>query len=335
VPDSSGSGSSALRIVWADSAARMLSGLVAAEYALVGMMDILLVVLALDVLGMSDGGPGLLNSAIGVGGLVGAAASVALIGARRLSRHVVAGAILAGVPFALAGANEDVVVAMVLIATCGAGKAFFDVASRTFVQRLLPDAKLAAVFGLQEATMMAGLAFGSLAAPVLVAAVGAATTFVVAGTFLPVVALLLWRRLRRLDDAAVVPAETLALLGQVPMLAVLAPRVVERLAVFSGARAFPGGTEVVTEGEPGDLFYVVRSGRLVVSHGDDVVRTLGPAGWFGELALLDPGARRTATVTAQGPVDLVTIDRQTFLTALAGMASSRMLADEHAREHYR
>ena len=43
--------------------------LIAAENVLVGMMDILLVVLALDVLLMSDAGVGILNSAIGVGGL--------------------------------------------------------------------------------------------------------------------------------------------------------------------------------------------------------------------------------------------------------------------------
>jgi hypothetical protein len=326
---------SALRIVWTDPAARLLCGLVAAEYVLVGMMDILLVVLALDLLEMSHAGPGVLNSAIGVGGLVGASATVVLIGARGLSRFVVAGAVVGGAPFALAGMTEGVVLAMVLVATCGAGKAFFDVASRTFVQRLLPDTRLAAVYGVQEAMMMAGLAGGSLAAPVLVAVVGPSATFLVAGAFLPVVTLAVWRRLRRLDEAATVPPDTLALISQVPMLAVLAPRVVERLAVFSGAEACPAGAAVVTEGESGELFYVVGSGTVVVSHGDDVIRTLGPGGWFGELALLDPASRRTATVTAVGPVELVTIDRHTFLTALSGRASSRMLADEHAREHYR
>jgi hypothetical protein len=284
---------------------------------------------------MSDAGPGLLNSAIGVGGLLGAAATVVLIGARGLARYVVAGAVVAGAPFAFAGVTEGVVVAMAFIAACGAGKAFFDVALRTFVQRLLPDTRLAAVLGLQEATMMAGLAVGSLAAPILVDVAGPTMTFLVAGLFLPVVTLAVWRRLRRLDDAASVPVDTLALISHVPMLAVLAPRVVERLAVFSGNRTCEDGTEVVMEGETGEEFYVVRSGRVVVSHGDDVIRALGPGAWFGELALLDPESRRTATVTAQGPVELVTIDRHTFLTALAGMSSSRMLAESHAREHYR
>ena len=119
------------------------------------------------------------------------------------------------------------------------------------------------------------------------------------------------------------------------MLAVLAPRVLERLAVFSGSASHPDGGLLVAEGDRGGVFYVLRSGQVTVAHGDEVIRTLGPGDWFGELALLDPEARRTATVTADGPVEVVTIDRTTFLTALLGAASSRTLAEEHARRHYR
>lgn len=330
----SGRGRSTLRVALADPAARLLSGLVVAEYVLVGMMDILLVVLALDRLGMPQGGPGLLNSAIGVGGLVGASATVVLIGARRLLPFVLLGAVMAGIPFALAGVASSVHVAMTLIALCGAGKLFFDVASRTLIQRLLPDSLFVAVFGLQETSMMAGLVLGSVAAPVLVTLVSPEAAFLVAGSLLPLVALSVWRQLRRLDAAAIVPADTLALLSHVPMLSVLAPRVVERLAVFAGHVSSPPATPVVTEGETGDLFYVIKSGHVVVSHGADRIRALGPGDWFGELALLDPDARRTATVTTEGPVQLATIDQHAFLTALAGASRSRTVADDYARDHY-
>lgn len=330
-----GRATSPLRSVIGDPAARLLSALVAAEYVLVGMMDILLVVLALDRLDMAEGGPGLLNSAIGIGGIVGAVATVLLIGARRLSPMVVLGAVLVGAPFALAGWTGSVVLAMTLIALCGAGKLFFDVALRTVIQRLLPDRLVTAMFGLQEAMMMAGLALGALAAPLLVTAAGTEVAFLLAGSFLPLVALVAWWPLRRLDRAAAVPTDKLALLSGLPMLSVLAPRVVERLAVFSDRVSVPDGARVVTEGEIGDLFYVVESGRLVVSHGADRIRTLGPGGWFGELALLRPDARRTATVTADGPAQLVTIDRQTFLTALTGTSASMTVATDYAREHYR
>ena len=136
-PDSRASG--ALRTVLRNPAARLLSLLIAAEYALVGMMDILLVVLALDVLGMSDAGPGILNSAIGVGGIAGAALTFTLIGRPRLAGPLVLGALFAGLAFALSGQSQAVMIALSLVAISGAGKLFYDVASRTFIQRLLPD----------------------------------------------------------------------------------------------------------------------------------------------------------------------------------------------------
>jgi MFS family permease len=323
------------RAVVRDPAARFISGLVAAEYVLIGILDILLVVLALDQLEMSDAGPGVLNSALGIGGMVGAALTVVLIGAKRLAPALVAGAAMAGGAAALAGLSPGPAVAIALLAVCGAGKVFFDVALRTFVQRLLPDHLLTAVFGLQESMMMAGLAVGALVAPVLVTQTSPVTAFVVAGAFLPTVAIAGWWMLARLDASAEVPADRLALLARVPMLSVLAPRVVERLAVFSGLEQEPADVAVVTEGETGDLFYVVRSGEVVVAHGTDEIRRLGPGDWFGELALLHADARRTATVTTLGPVSLLTVDRRTFLTALAGTPRAITTADDYARDHYR
>ena len=324
-----------LRVVVRDPAARLLSALVAAEYVLIGILDILLVVLALDQLGMSDAGPGLLNSALGIGGMIGAAVTVVLIGARRIAPALVAGAVTAGGAAALAGLSPGPVVAIALLAVCGAGKVFFDVALRTFVQRLLPDHLLTAVFGLQESMMMAGLAVGALFAPLLVTETSPVAAFAIAGAFLPVVAVAAWWRLARLDASTEVPADRLALLERVPMLNMLAPRVVERLAVFSGLEQHSAGVAVVTEGEKGDLFYVVVSGDVVVTHGSDEIRRLGPGAWFGELALLRADARRTASVTTLGPVSLLTVDRRTFLTALAGTPRAITAADDYARDHYR
>ena len=335
VRTTAGTGPSPLREVLSDPAARLLTVLVGAEYALLGMLDILLVVLALDLLDMSAAGPGLLNSALGVGGILGASFTVVLIGAGRLAPAVVVGGVSVGLSVALAGFATVPVVAMAAITFAGAGKVFFDVALRTFVQRLLPDRLLTAVFGVQESVMMAAIAVGSAAAPLLVTGLGAETSFVVAGVFLPVVALAGWPALRRLDAATAIPADRVALLQGVPMFEVVAPRVLERLALFSTAEHRPAGAAVTVEGEIGDLFYVIVSGELVVSHGDEEIRRLGPGGWFGELALLHADAHRTATVTAVGPVDLLSLDRETFLTALLGAPRSQTVAADYARDHYR
>jgi hypothetical protein len=318
-----------------DPAARLLSGLVAAQSMLLGMLDILLVVLALELLEMSSAGPGLLNAAIGAGGLAGAACTVVLIGARRLAPAVVAGAVTTGAAVALAGLATVPLVAMILIAVGGAGKVFSDVTLRTFVQRLLPDRLLTAVFGLQESLMLTGTAIGATIAPLLISGPGPQTAFVVAGTFLPAITIACWWMLKRLDASTQVPEDVLALLREIPILAPLAPRIVERLALFSHRESHPVGVDVVVEGQTGELFYVLTAGEVVVTHGEEEVRRLGPGGWFGELALLRPDARRTATVTTLSPVDLVTVDRVTFLTALAGAPRFRNIADDYARDHYR
>ena len=335
VRSAKGTGTSPLRTVLRDPAARLLTVLVGAEYALLGMLDILLVVLALDLLEMSAAGPGLLNSALGVGGILGASFTVVLIGARRLAPAVVVAGVVVGVSVALAGFATIPVVAMVVIAVAGGAKVFFDVALRTFVQRLLPDRLLTAVFGVQESVMMAGIALGSAAAPVLVTGPGPIAAFVVAGVFLPVVALAGWRAMGRLDATTAIPADRLALLRGVPLFELVAPRVLERLALFSATERRPDGDAVTVEGEVGNLFYVIVSGELVVTHGREEIRRLGPGGWFGELALLRADAHRTATVTAAGPVDLLSLDRETFLTALLGAPRAQAVAADYARDHYR
>ncbi|MEO5851703.1 MAG: cyclic nucleotide-binding domain-containing protein [Nocardioides sp.] len=317
-----------------DPDARLMCALAGSVNVLVGMTDILLVVLALDLLGMSDAGLGLLNSALGVGGLVGAATSVVLVGRQRLAPALMVASAAAGASLTAAGLVPLEVAAFALLALSGAGKSFFDIACRTLVQRLLPDRMLAAVFGLQEALMMAGLAVGTLVAPLLVELAGPRVAFVVAGLFLPVSVLLLSSRLRRVDARTTVPADVLALLLQVPILAVLAPRLVERLALEAVRVEQPARTALVREGEPGAEFFVVGSGRVAVSHGDELVRELGPGGWFGELALLRDGPR-TATVTALTPVVLWSVARDPFLASVGRAPQSLQAVDEHARDHYR
>jgi hypothetical protein len=324
---------SGFREVLRDPAARSVSAMVAAESTLVGLIDILVVFLAIDLLGMSQAGPGLLNSAVGAGGLVGAALTFLLVGRQRLGIPLLAGGLLAGVPFALAGVAPGVATATALLLCCGAGKAFFEVTARTFLHRLLPDRLLTAVFGIQESIMMAGLALGAVAAPVLIAAAGRRGAFVVAGLFLPVVILASWPLVRRLDARASVPTDVLDLLLAVPILSVLAPRIVERMAREAVPVTAPAGTALITEGDPGDRFYVLVSGEVQVSREGTPLRRLAAGDWFGELALLRD-VPRTASVVATTEVSLWALDRDGFLAAVAGSPQSVRTIDDHASGHY-
>ncbi len=111
-------------------------------------------------------------------------------------------------------------------------------------------------------------------------------------------------------------------LSQVPMFRSCTPEQLDRLAELGDAVTTAEGHDVVREGEPGDAFYVVASGKASVSRGGREVAGLGTGDYFGELALFDP-APRNATVTAISRVSLISLSRDAFAEALAEMPSIR------------
>ena len=66
-----------------------------------GAFDVIVVVFAMDVLGLADSGAGLLFAAVGVGAVVGLPIAFALTG-RRLYRALTVGLVLWGMPLAVA-----------------------------------------------------------------------------------------------------------------------------------------------------------------------------------------------------------------------------------------
>jgi MFS family permease len=183
------------------SGVAMLMACVGAAFMLVGITDILAVVLALDVIEAGPSGSGFLIAAMGTGGLLISAVCMPLLGNLRLPPVVAIGGSVAGAAYALAGLSSGLAVAFVLLAISGAGKGLLDIAARTLLQRHVPDAIRARVFGVQEALMQASLAIGSLLVPLLVVGFGVRGAFVAAGLLLPLVAAFSWPHLKSMDVA--------------------------------------------------------------------------------------------------------------------------------------
>jgi CRP/FNR family cyclic AMP-dependent transcriptional regulator len=76
-------------------------------------------------------------------------------------------------------------------------------------------------------------------------------------------------------------------------------------------RTFRAGEAIVVEGAETTDAYLLESGQVVVSRGDQRLRTLGPGEIFGEMALVDDKPR-SATVTAVSEVVVGVIDRDEF-----------------------
>lgn len=313
-----------------DPGAALLVGMVGAQFVVVGLMDILTVVLALDVLGLGDAGPGWLTSALGAGAIVGGGMSVLLVGRRRLAPALAVGIVTTGLPIALLSLVGGPWVAAVLLLGVGTGRAFFDVAGRTLLQRTVRPDVLARIFGLQEALMMSGTALGSVLAPLAVVVFGPRGAFVVTGLLLPAMGLAAWVWIRRLDGRATQPGPAFRLLARLPVFAPLPQRSLEQLTWAATSVGLAAGQVVIREGDVGDRFYAVESGDLVVSRGGREIRELHAGDGFGEIALL-LDSPRTATVTARTDVVLTALDRADFLTAVTGQPSARATADDVVR----
>jgi CRP-like cAMP-binding protein/Zn-dependent protease len=77
------------------------------------------------------------------------------------------------------------------------------------------------------------------------------------------------------------------------------------------------GQAVIEQGDEGDSFYAVSSGKFDVVTDGDLKQTIGPGAYFGEIALLLE-VPRTASVIARTPSKVFRLDRQGFDHLLAG-----------------
>lgn len=86
----------------------------------------------------------------------------------------------------------------------------------------------------------------------------------------------------------------------------------------------PPGTEIIKEGDAGDKFYIIFSGKAEVTHmvagKKKCLTTLETGGFFGELALLEDKPR-AATVTAIEEIELLTLSKEIFNKVVKSSAS--------------
>jgi CRP/FNR family transcriptional regulator, cyclic AMP receptor protein len=87
------------------------------------------------------------------------------------------------------------------------------------------------------------------------------------------------------------------ILKRVPLFADLSRKELGQVARLFKERQFAEGETVAREGSGGASFFLIDSGQATVSIRGEQRGTLGPGDYFGEIALIDEGAR-SATVTA-------------------------------------
>jgi MFS family permease len=286
-----------------------------------GLLNPLLVVASIELLGMGEGGVGLLSAALGLGGLFGAIFAVAAARPNRLILTQSAALAYWGAPIAVIGLVASPGIALAAMVVTGIANAVYDVAIITIFQRGATNQERAAVFSHFEGVAGFGLVTGSLLAPVLLAAFGPNGALAITGAILPILALVIYAFIGREDRVSVVDEELVALVRSVGVFSALPLTAVERLASGMTPLAAPAGQVLMREGEAGETFVIVASGDVEVSVAGQPMQRLGPGSGFGEIALLRRSPR-TATVTALTDVTGFEVGADTFACAVSGPAST-------------
>jgi Na+/melibiose symporter-like transporter len=303
---------------------RLMVGLLTADAVVVGALDLLIVIVAITVLGRPQAWVGYLNFACGVGAVVAATVSVALVG-RRLGGPILGSALVLSGALAALAFGLGLAGTVALLALVGASHALLETASRTLLQRSVPAQLLGRVFGVLEGMMMAGYALGALLVPVLVYLGGSGLALLGVAAVLPLAAAVGGRGLVTLDSEAPVPVVEIALLRSIPLFAELPAPAIEGLAAALTPVEVSAGTVLIRQGEPGDAYYAIAAGELDVQQDGHFLRRCGRGDGVGEIALLRD-VPRTATVAAHTPATVYRLDREPFLTAVLGHAPTHKQA---------
>lgn len=97
-------------------------------------------------------------------------------------------------------------------------------------------------------------------------------------------------------------------------------------------KQFAAGTEIITQGDVGDYFYIIESGTVDFYVNGTKVNTLGDGSSFGELALMY-NSPRAATAVAAGPVTCWALDRATFRRILLeGTFNRRIMYEDFLKD---
>ena len=122
------------------------------------------------------------------------------------------------------------------------------------------------------------------------------------------------------ETTGIMADSIVAALGRVPLFSGLSTDDLTTLALVTSRRSLDVGMVLTTEGEVGEEFYVIERGVVTITAREQLLRTLGPGDFLGEIAILF-NSTRTATAVATEPGSLLVLPKADFLELLAANTS--------------
>jgi len=104
----------------------------------------------------------------------------------------------------------------------------------------------------------------------------------------------------------------------VPLFADLDDRSIQAVAVLAREETHKATEILMLEGEQGDAFFVIVEGTVRIERGERPIRSMGPGGFLGEIALFERRPR-TATATCVTDVSLLVLHQHEFDRLLDSM----------------
>jgi CRP-like cAMP-binding protein len=115
-------------------------------------------------------------------------------------------------------------------------------------------------------------------------------------------------------------------LAQVPLFEACSKTDLARIASLADELDVPAGRVLMRQGEFGHECFVILDGEARVSFRGRRGATLGPGDCCGEMALLQPRGKRSATVTAETEMDVLVLGSREFASMIEkGPSVGRMV----------
>jgi MFS family permease len=321
------------RALFFHPALRLSSATMVLLFFFEGFIEVMVVVVALEMLHLAEGAVGFLNATIGVGAVLGAVGLAMLFDRGRLVPAIAGGSLVIGAATVLPGVAPHPATAYAGMLAIGFGFVFAEVATKTLMQRLGSDETFGRVIGAFESARQTALALGSVGAVLLVELLHAEGALIAVGIFVPLFVTLCWTRLRAHEIGAPVEEERYRLLRRSSIFSPLPLATLERLSHDLQPVEVPAGEDVIVQGELGDRFFLICDGQVEVFEDGIFRRNEGAGECFGEIALLHD-VPRTATVRTTEDTRLLALDRDRFLFAVTGHRRSRQLAHRVSDERW-